>query len=175
MTPDQVALAQVELAKLQLWITALAILLGPLAGILFTLWFQRRKEARDAQQRLFLTLMAYRRSNPPVYEWVNSLNLIDVVFANHRAVVNLWHQHYDLLCHEPVNWHLADAKYLDLLASMASTLGFKELSQTDISKFYSPRAHVTHAQLSQETQTELLRVLKGSQSIVAVPKKDESA
>jgi len=175
MTPDQIALAQIALAKLQLWITAIAIVVGPLAGVLFTLWFQRRKETTDAQQRLFQTLMAYRRSNPPVYEWVNSLNLIDVVFAKHRVVVDLWHQYYDLLCQEPVNWHLAEAKYLDLLAAMARILGYKDLSQTDMSKFYSPRAHGTHAELMQETQMELLRVLKGTKSVAFVAKDERGA
>ena len=138
--------------------------------MLFTLWFQRRKEAKDAQQRLFLTLMAYRRSNPPTYDWVNSLNLIDVVFAKHRNVVALWHEYYDLLCQEPVNGHLSESKYLDLLAAMARVLGYKDLSQTDISKFYSPRAHGNQAQLAQETQLELFRVLKNTERIVVEPK-----
>ncbi|PKO43722.1 MAG: hypothetical protein CVU30_06820 [Betaproteobacteria bacterium HGW-Betaproteobacteria-3] len=170
MTPDQLALAQLDLSKLQAWITAIAIFLGPLAGVLFTLWFQRRKDRRDAQQRLFLTLMAHRRSNPPTYDWVNSLNLIDVVFANHRTVVDLWHQYYDLLAQEPVNWHLAESKYLDLLAAMGGVLGYSKLSQTDISKFYSPRAHGNQAQLNIETQTELLRVLKSTERMVVEPR-----
>lgn len=165
MGPDQLSLAQFELAKLQAWITAIAIVLGPLAGVVFTLWFQKRKERRDAQHRLFLTLMANRRSNPPTFDWVNALNLIDVVFAHNRDVVGLWHQHYDLLCQDPVNWHLADAKYLDLLAAIGRSLGYKDLSQTDISKFYSPRAHGNQAQLAMETQTELLRVLKATERI----------
>lgn len=162
MTPDQIALAQLEVAKLQAWITALAIFLGPLAGVIFTLWFQGRKERKDQQARLFLILMAHRKSNPPTFDLVNGLNLIDVVFAKHRSVVDLWHQYYDLLSQSPVNWHLAEAKYLDLLSEMAKVLGYESLSQTDISKFYSPVAHGNQAQLSQETQQELLRVLKAS-------------
>lgn len=170
MSPDQLALAQLELSKLQAWITALAIVLGPLAGVVFTLWFQKRKERRDAQHRLFFTLMAHRRSNPPTFDWANALNLIDVVFADNREVVGLWHQHYDLLCQDPVNWHLADAKYLDLLAAIGRSLGYKDLSQTDISKFYSPRAHGNQAQLATETQTELLRVLKATERINVQPR-----
>jgi hypothetical protein len=173
MTPEQTAIAQLDLSKLQLWVTTFAIFLGPLAGVLFTLWFQKRKENRDAQYQLFQTLMKFRRSNPPVYEWVDALNLIDVVFAKHRVVVNLWHQHYDLLCQNPVNWHLADAKYLDLLAAIAKALGYENLLQTDISRFYSPQAHGDQALLNYETQAELLRVLKGTASISIVPKADE--
>jgi len=80
----------------------------------------------------------------------------------------LWHKYYDLLCHDPVNWQLAEPKYLDLLAEMARILGYNKLAQTDISKFYSPRAHGDQAQLSQETQSELLRVLKNTERLVIV-------
>lgn len=175
MSPDQLALAQLELSKLQAWITAIAIFLGPLAGVLFTIWFQRRKDRHDAQQRLFLTLMAHRRSNPPTYDWVSSLNLIDVVFANHRTVVDLWHQYYDLLSQDPVNWHLAEPKYLDLLAAMSGVLGYRKLSQTDISKYYSPRAHGNQAQMNIETQAELLRVLKRTERLVVEPRANDGA
>lgn len=165
MTPDQTALAQ-------LLITGFAILLGPLAGVLFTFWFQNRKEQNDAKQRLFLVFMAHRKSNPPTFELVSGLNLIDVVFAEHREVVNLWHQYYDLLNQEPVNWHLAEAKMLDLLSAMARVLGFTELSQADIFRFYSPKSHGNKIQTSFEIQNELLRVLKNSAQ-VHVEKKDD--
>jgi hypothetical protein len=164
MTPDQLAIAQLEVAKIQTGITALAIFLGPLAGVIFTLWFQKRKESKDAKQRLFLTLMAHRKANPPTFDLVNGLNLIDVVFAEHREVVSLWHQYYDLLCQSPVNWHLAEPKYLDLLSEMARVMGYGNLLQTDISRFYSPIAHGNQAQLNQDIQQELLRVLKNSNS-----------
>jgi hypothetical protein len=175
MSPDQLALAQLELAKLQTWITAVAIVLGPLAGVIFTLWFQKRKERSDAQHRLFLALMAHRRSMPPSVDWVNALNLIDVVFADSREVVGLWHQFYDLLCQDPPNSHLADAKYLDLLASMGRMLGYQDLSQTDISKFYLPRAHGNQSQLAMGTQMELLRVLRSTERINVQPRDQEKA
>ena len=165
MTLDQIALAQLRVSEWQAWLTALAIVLGPLAGVMFTLWFQRRKETQDAKHRLFSTLMAHRRTRPPTYDWVTALNLIDVVFANDRTVVGLWHSYYDLLCQNPVNWHLADAKYLDMMAAMGKGLGYTDLSQTDISKFYSPQAHCDQHQLATDTQAELLRVLKNTHHI----------
>lgn len=170
MTPDQIALAQLEVDKLQAWITGLAIFLGPLLGVIFTLWFKKRKEQADQQQRLFLTLMAHRKSNPPTFDFVNALNLIDVVFAQHRRVVSLWHEYYDMLCQNTVNWHLAEAKYLDLLFEMARALGYKSLAQTEISKFYSP---VAHGNQSQETQQELLRVLKATACFEVEPKTEQ--
>lgn len=172
MTPEQISIAQINLAQWQLWVTGLAIFLGPLAGVLFTLWFQSRKDKKDQKQRLFLILMAHRKSNPPTFDLVNSLNLVDVVFADSRQVVTLWHQYYDLLCQTPVNWHLAEAKYLDLLSEMAKVLGYNDLSQTDISRFYSPVAHGNQAQLSLETQLELLRILKGTGRFVVEQRND---
>jgi len=172
MTPEQISIAHLNLSQWQLWVTGLAIFLGPLAGVLFTLWFQSRKDKKDQKQRLFIILMAHRKSNPPTFDLVNSLNLIDVVFADSRQVVTLWHQYYDLLCQVPVNWHLAESKYLDLLSEMAKVLGYNDLSQTDISRFYSPVAHGNQAQLSLETQLELLRILKGTGRFVVEQRND---
>ena len=174
MIPEHIALAQIEIAKLQLWVTSLAIFLGPLSGVIFTIWFQRRKDRKDQKQRLFVALMAHRKSSPPAFDLVNGLNLIDIVFSQHRQVVELWHQYYDLLCHDPVNWPLAEAKYLDLLYQMAKVLGHKNLAQTDISRFYSPIAHTNQAHLSISTQIELLRVLQNTASLSASPKSDIS-
>jgi hypothetical protein len=68
-------------------VNMIAIVLGPLLAVGITLWWQGRKEKRDAKERLFLTLMAQRRAFPPAIEWVNALNVIDVVFADHSQVV----------------------------------------------------------------------------------------
>lgn len=170
MTIEQIAIEQLNLAQLQLWITALAIFLGPLAGVIYTLWFQSRRDKNYQKQHLFLVLMTYRKSNPPTFEQVNSLNLIDVVFSENRQVVEIWHQYFDLICQNPVNWTIASAKYNDLLIEIAKILGYTHLSQTDISKFYSPQAHGDQAQLTQATQTELLRVLKNTKSFIVAPK-----
>lgn len=166
MSPEQIAL-------MQLWVTGAAIFLGPLAGVLFTLWFQSRKDKADQKNKLFLALMAHRKSMPPSFDLVNGLNLIDAVFAKHPKVVELWHQYYDFLCQTPVNWHLAEAKYLDLLSEIARVLGYNDLSQTSIARFYSPIAHGTQTQLNAEIQLELLRVLKESKSIQVLPRVEE--
>jgi hypothetical protein len=55
MATEQIALAQ-------LWVTGLAIFLGPAVGVLLTVWFQRRDQKRNAKLRLFRGLMAERKS-----------------------------------------------------------------------------------------------------------------
>lgn len=64
MSPEEIAITTLATTKLQLWITGLAIFLGPLTGVLFTIWFQSRKERKDAKLQIFLTLMAERKSLP---------------------------------------------------------------------------------------------------------------
>ncbi len=117
--------------------------------------------------------MAHRKSIPPSYEWVNSLNLIDVVFADHPKVVHLWHELYDILIQVPLNEQRRQHKFLELLSEIAQLLGYRKLTQTDMDKFYSPQAHGTILELQWGVQTELLRVLKATESLSAVPKKIE--
>jgi hypothetical protein len=147
----------------------LAILLSPIIPILITLWWQRRKEKRDAKIRLFTTLMAFRKSYPVSYEWANALNLIDVIFSDSPKVVDRWHKYYDNLNDE----HGAAARihlYLELMSEMARELGFRQLQQTDIDKFYVPGVHGTQADLNAECQREWLRVLKNSARFETSPR-----
>ena len=149
-----------------------AMVTGPLAAVLITLWHQDRAQKKQAKLQLFMTLMANRKSNPPTLEWANALNLIDVVYADSPKVVRLWHEGYDILCREKIgqDWN---HKYLELLSAMASTLRYRRLQQTDIDKFYSPIAHGNIAQLNSELASELLRVLKATQSLSGMPRTTE--
>ena len=61
-------------------------------------WLCGRSVSRErCKERLFSVLMAQRRSDPPTLEWVQALNLIDVVFQDKTSVVNKWRELYDLL------------------------------------------------------------------------------
>ena len=154
-------------------ISIIAILVGPVTAVCITLWWQRRKEKRDRQFQLFATLMANRRAALPSYEWANSLNLIDVVFADYPKIVALWHECYLLLQNqEPTQ--ASGHKYLELLSEMARTLGFQRLQQTDIDKYYSPRVHGELLVAQAETQAEWLRVLKNTERFLVVKKDDQS-
>lgn len=145
-------------------INIIAIITGPLFAVLVTLWWQQRKQRRDAEQHLFLTLMAHRRRLPPTVELVNALNVIDVVFAKHPQVVNLWHQYYATLVNPPANLNFEQREhtYLQMLSAMARALGYRRLEQTDIDKYYTPQAHGDQMALNYQCQTEWLRVLKNT-------------
>jgi hypothetical protein len=148
-------------------VTIIALILGPLLAVGITLWSQRRSEKLNAKRQLFVTLMANRRAGPN-REWVNALNLIDVIYAGEPRIVQLWHQLYDILCAHPFINQTFAHKYLDLLSAMANSLGYRSLTQTDIDKFYMPQGLGEQAQLSLETQTEWLRVLKATPTLQQV-------
>lgn len=154
-------------------INLVAIIVGPIAAVCITLWWQDRKEKRDAKLKLFVTLMAHRKSTPPSPDWVTALNLIDVAFAEHPRVVELWHALYQLF-HNQTRTEAQDHKYLELLSEMAVVLGFRRLKQTDIDKFYSPQSHIDQMVAGTKLQAELLRVLEGTSRFLVAPKVDNS-
>lgn len=133
-------------------ITAIFTLIAALGGASLTLWWQRRKEKRDAKLRVFSTLMMHRRSIPPHIEWVNALNLIDIAFAGDEQVLNKWHTMYGLLHNQQAGTEQYQHTYLEMLSSMAQVLGYKKLQQTDIDKFYTPQAFATQANSNAEFQ-----------------------
>lgn len=158
--------------ELQFVVNVVAIVLGPIVAVAITLGYQKHKEQRDSKIRLFLTLMAHRKSFPPAFAWAESLNLIDVVFVKHPIILQRWHEYYDLLNQEMKDYSKRDHKYLELLSEIARTLGYSKLQQTDIDKFYLPHAHGNQAELSSKIQTELLRVLANTQALAVLPKQD---
>jgi len=146
--------------------TIVALISGPVVAVIITLWYQRRVEKRSAKERLFAVLMAHRRSNPPTIEWVQSLNLIDVVFQDSAEVVRKWRELFDLMNHptDQINWNQVGHVRIELLSEMALSLGYDRLSQTDIDRFYMPQGLVDQAAMQGEMQKEFLRVLKATQT-----------
>ncbi|HLD18572.1 MAG TPA: DUF6680 family protein [Candidatus Nanoarchaeia archaeon] len=151
----------------------IAVIVGPIIAVIITLWYQSYKTKQDTKHRIFLTLMAHRKSNPPTFALVEVLNTLDVVFADKPKVTRLWHEYYDLLCTQPPNYQLWEHKYIDLLSEIAQSLGYKKLKQTDIEKFYTPVAHDTQAELNENIQKEFLRVLENTASFVVTKKEDD--
>ena len=168
MTPEQIALATLRAQEFQAWLTGLAIFLGPLAGVLFTLWFQARKERRDAKLHLFLVLMSERKNILVSKEVTKALNQIDVVYANNIRVKSLWHKYYGLLSQQPGEARVHT--WLELLAAMAEDLHYKGLSQVDLDKFYIPQGHVDDVEHQRKIGKELLRVLESSERLATVPR-----
>ena len=125
-------------------------------------------------RQVFYTLMAYRKSTPIAQDWVNALNLIDVAFHDHPQVVCLWHEYFAML----LNWNNTSDqdrvhKYLNLLEAMAKELGYKNIRQTSIDKFYSPQAFGDRVGTDARLRSELLMVLDNTE-ILTLPSRAET-
>lgn len=141
----------------------IAIMASAVIAVAITLWWQARKEKRDAKIRLFTTLMAFRKAYPVNYEWARALNLIDVIFSDSPEVVARWHRYFDNLEDKnPAALNRRIHIYLELMSEMAKELGFPNLQQTDIDKFYVPQSHADQADINAKIQNEWLRVLKNT-------------
>jgi hypothetical protein len=95
-----------------------------------------------------------------------------VVFAKHPRVVELWHVYHSYLQESGDRKDFAPLghKYLELLSAMSQALGYKNLQQTDIDKFYEPRVYGIRAAQNDKLQEELLRVLENTGSFAVNPK-----
>jgi Family of unknown function (DUF6680) len=154
--------------------TIFAIVLGPVIAVIITLWYQNRKEKRDFKHHIFYELMAHRKSFPIPYSYVKALNLIDVGFSKNQKVLTLWHDYYDLLHSDSTEPILTkrEHKFLELLSEMANVLGYANLQQVDIDKFYTPIAHGNEFAFSSKLQGELLRVLENTSQFETRQKTD---
>lgn len=164
MTPDQLALATLRTQELQVWITGIAIFLGPLTGVLLTLWLQSRKELRDAKHQLFLALMAERKALYVSFQVAQALNKIDVIFARNSEVKKCWHEYYTLL-QQPAG-ELRGHKWIELLTNMAKVLGYPSLSQVDLDKFYIPQGHADDAEFQRKVGQQWSRVLANTEHLM---------
>jgi hypothetical protein len=62
--------------------------------------------------------------------------------------------------------------YLDLLSEMGSVLGYKQLRQTSMDKFYSPEVHGNIFGRQADLQDNLLRVLKATRTLDSIIDED---
>lgn len=134
--------------------------------------YQKREAKIRAKRELFFTLMRNRKSFNMTKEKVDAFNLIDVVFQDEKKVRQAWKDYLDSLNALSPNHNNNNSYLLDLLSEMAISLGYKELKQTEIDRFYEPQANVDLGNNQQRLISELLRVLAASKSF-SVPRSDD--
>lgn len=143
----------------------------------FILWFlgikfQDREAKKKAKLDLFLRLMANRKKNPISIEWADALNQIDIIFQDNKNVRTSWRAYYDSLHPQSQHFESQNSFHLDLLSEIANDLGYKDLKQTELDRFYSPQFFGDNLQLQSNLLHENLRVLKNSQNF-GTPISDE--
>lgn len=151
----------------------LAVAIIPIIIWIGGIKYQNRKAKRDAQLQLFLTLMANRKATPITKEWVDALNTIDVVFQNNYKVRHAWREYYDSLNPQSPHFQQNNAFLLDLLSEMAVALDYKNLKQTEIDRFYSPKYFGSQMSRQEILFQEILRVLMHSKSMSKSFKEEE--
>lgn len=145
-------------------VQVIAVAIVPvIVWLLGNVW-QNRKAKEDAKRKLFFTLMANRQSRPINKEWVDALNIIDVVFQDDRKVRAAWRAYYDSLDSASQYNKNTNAFLLDLLSEMANSLGYKNLKQTEIDRAYTPQGFIDNSNLQMILQKEALRVLLHSKN-----------
>lgn len=144
-------------------IEVISILLSPVIAVCVTLWYQSRKEKKDAKLRLFLTLFAYRGIGLN-HNYVVALNTIEVIFHSYPKVIDKWHDYHNILYNTGItNWNDEMRRaHLDLLSVMAKSLGYKKLEQKQIDKHYYPQGWGDEEKENKEIRAELLTYLKKS-------------
>ncbi len=141
-----------------------AVAIVPIIVWVLGINYQNRKAKKEAQLKLFLTLMANRQKNPISEAWVDALNSIDVVFQKNKKVRAAWRDYLDSLDQKSAHFDKQNSYKLDLLSEMAESLGYKQLKQTEIDRFYSPVYFGSQLTRQDILFKEFLRVLMHSKS-----------
>ena len=142
----------------------IAVAVIPIIVWILGIRYQDRKAKKDAQMNVFLTLMANRKSNPITKEWVDALNIIDVVFQNNKKVRYAWREYLDSLNEKSPQFESSNSFRLDLLSEMAMALGYNNLKQTEIDRFYSPKYFGSQMSQQEILFKETLRYLMHSKN-----------
>lgn len=116
----------------------IAVAIIPIIVWVLGIKYQDRRTKKDAQLNLFLTLMANRKSNPITKEWIDALNTIDVVFQDNIKVRHAWREYLDSLNNKSPHFETSNSFLLDLLSEMSMAVGYGNLKQTEIDRFYLP-------------------------------------
>ena len=110
-------------------INIIAIIIIPVIAVVIGQKLQVCSQKRNDKMQIFKTLMTSR-----IFGWTNesvqAMNLIDVVFADDKAVRKQWKICFDKMCVEnPTDTDLSKIKLEreKLLEAMAKSLGYKDI------------------------------------------------
>lgn len=120
----------------------IALILVPILAVVVGQKLQERAQKRNDKMQIFKILMTSR-----IYVWTNesvqAMNLIDIVFADDKAVRKQWKVCFDKMCVEnPSETELSKIKTEKekLLEAMAKSLGYKNIiTWESIQKPYIPK------------------------------------
>ena len=137
-------------------VNLMAIVVIPIVAVIIGQMLQNRAQKRNDKIQIFKILMTSR-----IYGWtpeiVQALNLLEIVFADDKAVCEQWKVYYDKLCVEnPTDTELSKIKKEKdrLLEIMAKSLGYKNITLATIQSPYIPKGMTEQREQQQKYQND---------------------
>lgn len=183
--------AAADTRSLESWAVVFATLMGPVLAVQAQKWVESRRAARDRKERVFEVLMATRNAFMSV-EHVQALNMIEVTFygrgpgkrkATEDAVLDQWRYYLSFLTEvgvatqplaqgesyqnpQPHQFQRRDELFVDLLASIASDLGYHyDKATLKPTGGYSPWSHAHAAESRARLIDSANDLLSGRRSV----------
>jgi N-acetyl-anhydromuramyl-L-alanine amidase AmpD len=140
--------------ELKDWLTVVALILGPALAVWYSVRIQRVREKRRAKLWALQAVLA-NRHNIFADDRLKALNSIDLIYQDDADVRAKWQSYLAQLSHpnyktDSAMQAEARRRELELISAMASTLGYKALSQMDIDRSYRPEVLNTQAVFGNE-------------------------
>lgn len=156
-------------------INLMAIVVIPIVAVIIGQMLQNRAQKRNDKIQIFKILMTSR-----IYGWtpeiVQALNLLEIVFADDKAVCEQWKVYYDKLCVEnPTDTELSKIKKEKdrLLEIMAKSLGYKNITLATIQSPYIPKGMTDQMAQQQKYQTDQSLIMEQMKNMMKTNGKDE--
>lgn len=162
----------------------LAVVAGPIAAVLATEVYRRRKEISDRKESVFRALMATRSATmSPTH--VENLNLVETVFlgsdSRSRAVVDQWKVYLQHLGSGDPQQHAWGVRREDLLHDLLQKMSIAIGRSYDLSHIkggvYYPSGYETAEQELIVLRKLLLKIIAGEESlkVTLLPLNNEAA
>ena len=125
-------------------ITVCGTVTAPIIAVLITIWYQRRQALIDAKTSIFMDLVSFRYYQPIPWRFSVALNRIDVVYHKEESICRLYHEYYDLINRDlsqavESDWTRIDEKKVALITAMARHLGYNQIDQIYLQRYYQPK------------------------------------
>lgn len=119
-------------------------ILAAFIGAMSAFWYQKRLENKRDKKAVIQTLMMYRNAGANELNWINALNLIDVVFNENKKVREIYRT-FITQCEPNLfkNGQWRETFY-ELVEEMGKCSGYKKLSKSEIRSFYAPESLQIH-------------------------------
>lgn len=153
--------------------TVVATLIGPIAAVLITLWYQRRDQQYQRRLAVFRSLMQWR-ANWLNAEWVGALNMIPVEFAGHPEIMTSLSSLLDKLSdrgfaeggeHLAAAYGRAETAFVELVQKLARNLRI-DLNGFDLrGRVYAPSGWAAEQAAIQSLRADTSAILSGERPL----------